>query len=110
MADESFKPKTKVKLLVKHQCSLKQLMGQDLGCRVSILHICLRGAGPERLRQYKTRQLRHRTAWNTLSGGGWTTHTGRRWKGAPEPGRIIIIGKFRPKLKKVGKTTRPIQV
>ena len=99
--NESFKPKTKLKLLVKHQCSLKQLMRQDLGCIVSILRICLRGAGPEGLRQNETRQLRHRAGW---------THTGRRWKGALELGQIIIIGKFRLKLKKVGKTTRQIQV
>ena len=46
---------------------------------------------------------------NTHNGEGWTTHTGRRWKGALELGQIIIIGKFRLKLKKVGKTTRPFK-
>ena len=72
--NESFKPKTKLKLLVKHQCSLKQFMGQDLGCRVNILRICLRGAGPEGLRQNETKQLRHRAGWtHTTAKGGQHT-------------------------------------
>ena len=66
-------------------------MGQDLGCRVSILPICLRGVGPAGPRQNKTRQLRHRAGWNTHSGGGWTTHTGRMWRGALELGQRYSV-------------------